>query len=442
LERQNNLLPKKESSIFCTIPPMEGIQQYKLQRVCPSLFTRRGYILFYNSSQASFQERNFGFPLKELTQESFIDYVFGDFKGYLCLSVKNKQGTLWNVFYNQSEQKRMNKYLANIYGNDTYISYSTYYQGIKKWGAVRKQGNIHKTYMLVQDLDYYKMEMDDAIFLQKIQQKIKNNDLLMPNILLFTGRGYQLITVIKAIKNIKGYENDRKWRKIQKHQMELLKEFHSDPVVLNPSALTRFPGSKNRKSQNNVYAFMAKSEKYDLDDIVAFYQLNSQQNSPIQIKENSNSSKSYQKRNNNFRKFDQKSSPLHNIHKLNQARIDDIFTYVRIKNRKHESYIGIRNKLALIVRFHSLIVHQGNRDTAETDVKELIDEMDRRETSQEELLRRSQSAERYYNEWLNGDWDRHKYVQGGLFYTNQTLVELLGMQRDYSMQLQLKTIKI
>src|SRR5699024_3909258 len=181
---------------------------------------------------------------------------------------------------------------------------------------------------------------------------------------------------------------------------------------------------------------------YDLDDIVAFYQLNSQQNSPIQIKENSNSSKSYQKRNNNFRKFDQKSSPLHNIHKLNQARIDDIFTYVRIKNRKHESYIGIRNKLALIVRFHSLIVHQGNRDTAETDVKELIDEMDRRETSQEELLRRSQSAERYYNEWLNGDWDRHKYVQGGLFYTKQTLVELLGMQRDYSMQLQLKTIKI
>src|SRR5699024_11304350 len=62
--------------------------------------------------------------------------------------------------------------------------------------------------------------------------------------------------------------------------------------------------------------------------------------------------------------------------------------------------------------------------------------------SKEELLRRSESAERYYNEWLNGDWDRHKYVQGGLFYTNQTLVELLGMQRDYSMQLQLKTIKI
>src|SRR5699024_7762656 len=353
----------------------------------PLPFYKEGYILFSNSFQASFQERNFGFPLKELNQESFIDYVFVDFKGYLCLSVKNKQETLWNVFYNQNEQQRMNKYLANIYGNDTYISYSTYYQGIKKWGAVRKQGNIHKTYMLVQDLDYYKIGMDDATFLQKIQQKIKNNELLMPNIFLFTGRGYQLITVIKEMKNIKGYANDRKWRKIQKHQMELLKEFHSDAVVQNPSALTRLPGSKNRKSQNNVYAFLAKSEKYDLDDIMAFYQLDSQRSRPNPRKTNANQNKSYQKRNNNFQRSDQKSSHLHHTHTLNQARINDIFTYVRIKNERKESYIGIRNKLALIARFHSLIVHHGNRDAAETDVKELIDEMDRRETSQEELLR-------------------------------------------------------
>src|SRR5699024_2335630 len=49
---------------------------------------------------------------------------------------------------------------------------------------------------------------------------------------------------------------------------------------------------------------------------------------------------------------------------------------------------------------------------------------------------------KYYQDWMDNTWDKSKYLQGGLFYTNQKLVELLGIEDDYNMQTLLKSIKI
>jgi hypothetical protein len=73
----------------------------------------------------------------------------------------------------------MAAFLKKTFGQDTYISYSTYYKKNKK--KTRTQDNIVHTYMLVQDLDYYKFGISDQEFLQKIGSMIQNGEILCPN---------------------------------------------------------------------------------------------------------------------------------------------------------------------------------------------------------------------------------------------------------------------
>ena len=127
---------------------------------------------------------------------------------------------------------------------------------------------------------------------------------------------------------------------------------------------------------------------------------------------------------------------------LNRQREEDIFIYVSEKNRRGESYIGIRNWLCLVLRFHAITSSYGDLEYAKKRVLELISILDMSNTTEEELLRRSEPAERFYKDWKDDTWDRNKYVRGGLFYKNQTMLEIMGCIDDYELQWKMKTIKI
>lgn len=395
------------------------------------------YVQPKTRGDVSFQEKNFGFPVSQVSQEEFLEKVFGDYQGHLCVFQKKSNGTTSNTFYKKSEKERMNGFLKKTFGIDTYVSYSTYFRKRKKskTDKLRTQSNIVQTYMLVQDLDYYKDKMTDAEVLRKLGDMVRNNEIICPSFLVSTGRGYQLIWLVEPFKNIAGYTYDKDWTTIQNHLYEKLKAFKSDTVVKNPSAVTRLVGTKHRSSGNKVFGFLSNEQIFTLKDFMFFHDIVPAADRKVRAKKvshvNSNQSVSVTRMVSNWNEFT-----------LNRYREMDIFTFVRVQNERGISYVGLRNWLGLVLRFHSLVSSQGDKEYAKEQVISLCSEMNMEETSEQEILRRSGLAENYYDDWVNDTWNRDKYVQGGLFYTNRRMLELMDIKDDYYIQWKMKTIKI
>jgi len=393
------------------------------------------YVSPLPSGDVDFQVKNLGLPVREVEQDEFINLVFGDFSGNLCIFQKTSDGKNRNVFYKKKDKERIGTFLKKTFGIDTYISYSTFYRNKRNQpkDVLRTQSNIVHTYMLVQDLDYYKFGMKDAEFLQAIGELIQNGEILCPNFIVSTGQGYQLIWLVEPFKNIKGYSNDRDWSSIQEHLFVKLIQFNSDRVVKNPSAVTRMPGTRHRKSKNYVYAFLANEVTFQLKDFTFYHELIPDPDRIVKPRKTPKTSTS---------KKVTRLVESWNEFTLNRSREEDIFTFVHIQNERGISYIGIRNWLALVLRFHSLVSSGGDYEYAENRVVDLCSIMDMTETTEKEILRRSAPSEKHYEEWVTDTWDRDKYLRGGLFYTNARMLDLMEIKEDYYMQWKLKTIKI
>lgn len=397
------------------------------------------YLPPMSDGQGEYQERNLGRPVKEVSGSEFIQRVFGQFDGHLCVFQKQSNGIPRQKFAKKNELDKVWSWLERTFGTDTYVSYSTYFRVWKKAKSkekVRTQKNIVHTYMLVQDLDYYKNGTTDSEALAYIRKLIDTNEIICPTFIVSTGRGYQLIWLVEKFKNIAGYANDRDWLAVQEHLYEKLRVLNSDTVVKSPSAVTRLPGTKHRLSKNIVGGYLANEAELTLKDFIFFHELVPQADRLVKPKKA-----------NKQGEIGPSTKVTHivknwNEFTLNRYREEDLFTFVRLQNERKASYIGMRNWLGLILRFHALVSSGGNEDYARNRVEDLCDEMDMTETSVDEVLRRSSPAERYYKEWINDTWDRDKYVRGGLFYTNRRILELMNIEDDYYMQWQMKTIKI
>ncbi|BCC56681.1 TPA: hypothetical protein QC443_005565 [Bacillus cereus] len=396
------------------------IQESKLFYIEPTSFGDVGY-----------QEKYLGLSLKAVNQRQFLEDVFGDFSGYLCIFQKRSDGKTANTLYKKDEEEKMGKFLKKTFGQDTYISYSTYFSKdrIKR----RTQDNIVHTYMIVQDLDYYKYGMSDKEFLEKLGEMIRSGEIICPSYVISTGQGYQLIWLVKPFKNISGYTNDKDWHTIQEFLYQKLKEFNSDSVVKNPSAVTRLPMSKHRKTGNVVYGFKANEVRLDLKDFMFFYNLVPTPDRLVKPKKkiSTKTTKSVTRIVSNWNEFT-----------LNRYREEDIFIFVQEQNKRGVTYIGIRNWMALVLRFHALVSTNGDKKYAKERVLQLCSIMDMTDTNEEEILRRSEPSERYYDEWVNDTWDKNKYMRGGLFYTNSRMLELMNIKEDYYMQWKMNTIKV
>lgn len=384
-------------------------------------------------SHDAFQIKNLALSVREVSQEEFIQHIFGDFSGYICIFQKRSDGQARNVFYDKRNEERMQEFIKKTFGMDTYIAYSTFYRKDRKikGETLRTQSNIVKTYMLVQDLDYYKMEMNDAEFLQKLGEMIRGGDIVCPSYIISTGRGYQLVWLVEPFTNIAGYTHDKDWCLLQEHFYQALKPFNPDTVVKNPSAVTRLPGTRHRSTGNRVHAYLANQVVFKLKDLLFYHGLVPNSDRKVTPKKRVKPDNKVTRMVETWNEFT-----------LNRQREEDIFIFVHEQNKRKESYIGIRNWMALVLRFHAIVSSGGDIDYARNRVLELCDEMDMTDTSVAEILRRSQPAETYYEEWLNDTWDKKKYVRGGLFYTNKRILELMDIQDDYYLQWKMKTIKI
>ncbi|WP_448163654.1 hypothetical protein [Bacillus mobilis] len=312
----------------------------------------------------------------------------------------------------------------------------------RKLKPIRTQSNVVKTYLLAQDLDFYKLGMTFETAISIISRLIREGKIICPTMLVFTGQGIQLVWAVKPFRNIKGYTHDREWRQIQETMFNIFEKegLNPDIVVKNPSAVTRSPETINRKSQTLVHAFHMNSANLLLSDFLFLYDIDPYADRVVKPKKKQNHKKA-----GSLASFvpSNKNTENWNEFSLNRNREEDLFIFVKTMNERNKSqhYIGMRNWLCLVLRFHALVSSDGDKNYALERTKSLFKVLDMTDTTEDELMRRSEKAEEYYDEWKNDTWDKDKYVQGGLFYKNRTMLSLMKIEKDFEIQWKMKTIK-
>ena len=293
---------------------------------------------------------------------------------------------------------------------------------------------------------------------------IKDRKIICPNFFVFTGRGIQLVWSLQPFKNIKGYTRDKEWRAIQNQMIEIFKSvsLYPDSVVKNPSAVTRATETYNRAAHDVVRTFYVNAAKLTLDDFTFHHGLFPQPDKKVKPKRSQQPAViidfPLKKAQEVLEEVKTEWKDHHhindkildkmnwNLQTLNEARVDDVFTYVRVMKERNQPLAAEakRNWLVYLAVFHKLVATNGDTVASYNVAVSLWDEFaDKTDTTLEEIIRRGyDSAVEAYNQWVNDTWDKTKYVQGGAFYNTRRLLEIMGITEDYEMQYKFKTIKI
>lgn len=379
-------------------------------------------------------------PTRMITREEFFDGIFGSNNNEkICIFTKRSNGQVASKYVAVKDKTAIKRYVEMLEGQNMYQSTSTFYRTFQKKKIssdekikLRTQSNIEKTYCYVQDLDYYKLDknLDHFAVMKEIEKMILNGDIICPNFVIIS-RGIQLVWAVKGFKNKAGYTHDLALRKLQSVLKERLSRFNSDSVVLDPSHVFRMPDTWHAGARKRVSVAIMNESHMTLNEHILFYDIIPYADRAVKPPKKGKTGAKVVRNTAMWSEFT-----------LNRQREEDIFIYVNEKNRRGESYIGIRNWLCLVLRFHAIVSSEGDLEYAEKRVLELVSILDMSDTTEEELLRRSKTAERFYKEWKEDTWDRVKYHRGGLFYTNKNMLEIMKCTDDYEIQWKMKTIKL
>ncbi|MBY0213874.1 hypothetical protein, partial [Priestia aryabhattai] len=439
-------------------------------------------------------EMQLGKNAPQIRMKDFMDIAFPQASGFICFFIKEGNK---HFFYSKRElEKKLREVLHRNFGSNTYVSYSTYFKRalefelkeepikfgedvyckacdiatkeeffvtkeVQKAKKRRTQSNISKTYLLVQDLDFYKFGISHEDAISMLAALIEDGKIICPTFFIFTGRGIQLVWSVEPFTNIKGYRHDLEWRSIQNQMIDIFKDagLHPDTVVKNPAAITRAGESLNKTADKLVKIHYTNAAKLTLDHFIFHHNLTPQPDKKVKPKKTQKLATIIHfpvPKLQELVKEVTKWKPEHhvndeileymnwNLTTLNEYRVDDFFTYVKICKERKIPMVAKRNWLAMLVSFHTLVATNGNSSKALEKVIQLWDIIpDKSETSLEEIVRRGHNyAVEKYNDWVNDTWDRTEYVQGGLFYNTRRLLELMGIKEAYDIQYKLKTIKI
>lgn len=440
------------------------------------------------SNHAMFEKMQIENSLKvkaeQVSMFDFLDIAFPNAKGYFCVFQKGNKKRRQDFITKDEIVKKLTGLFEHTFGMNAYVSYSTYFTDFrgyhekdepvsfmvdgkriqstacdittkteyvirhtrKKKKEVRTQENINYTYLIAQDLDFYKLGINEEKAIDIIAKLIDEQKIVCPTFVVFTGRGIQLIWSVKPFKNIQGYTHDKEWREIQQEMIKIFDEvgLNPDTVVKVPSAVTRLPQTLNKKSGTLVKAFYTNSYPLTLEEMVFFHGVMPYSDRKVEPK------KTKPKENIGTKQptTPNKVSKLlkWNEFTLNRYREEDIFIFTREAVKKGYDIVGKRTWLSTVLCFHALVSSGGDASYAHKRFLEfwnLLTELKiDYDNSFEEMEQRVQMATKYYDDWVNDTWDKEKYVCGGLFYKNITMLEYLGIVEDYYLQWKMNTIKI
>ena len=217
---------------------------------------------------------------------------------------------------------------------------------------------------------------------------------------------------------------------------DTLEGYGADRKAMDVSRVLRVDGTLNIKNNKQKEVTILKNYGNTIDDIDEFVELWLPE-SYIPKQKTQKTPKHLLKAEYTVERVQNGKKYGKSLKKLNKERMGDIVRLVSMRNGKCD---GIRNYLLLLYSYHSLLVNNGNLEQTTEEVFKLNDMFTNKER-ESQIRATLRTVYKAYQEWLSGEkvFYNGKWCRKGYNFTNQNLIDILGITIDE--QKKLKTIK-
>lgn len=282
-------------------------------------------------------------------------------------------------------------------GYDSFISMNSFYT------PKRAIDNLRSLHMCYVDIDCYKKGYSVGQVIDELQRDYFNIKLPTPNMINYSGRGIQLLW---CIEKISGLAIER-WTELQQNLYATLEHFGADKKSLDAARVFRLAGSFSSKTGEIITCDILHQHVYSFYDIVKEYYPNMK---ALKYFEFLNKHQEKERKNKtNKKKTSMSLTYLFTPFSLAKARLDDLFTLVKLREGNCNGY---REMMLFLCRYFALQVYS-DKDKAIQKIKELNGLFDM-PISEKELLNSTISAEKYME-------------KGGILLKNQTIIDWLDI---------------
>lgn len=363
---------------------------------------------------------------------NIVKELHKDSEGYIASCHLNEDGKMKQKFY------KIDDYECET--ENAFFSVNTFYTTWRNKNCVLELKGFYS------DIDTYKTSLTHEQIIWLLEEDVLGIKIPYPTWLVSSGNG--LYYILKFNNNIKVREDNKinfelreKWDICMKFIYDTLEEYGADRKAMDVSRVLRIDGTYNTKNNKQKEVTILKNYGNTIDDIDEFVELwlpdsyivpkqkphkivkplkNEYTVEEIKIPECAN------------KKVNTKS-----LKKLNKERMGDIIRLVTMRNGECD---GIRNYLLLIYSYHSLLVNDGNLEQTTEEIFKLNNMFTNKER-ESQIRATLRTAYKAYQEWVTGDKVLYngKWCRKGYNFTNQNLIDILGITIDE--QKKLKTIK-
>lgn len=364
---------------------------------------------------------------------NIVKELHKDSEGYIASCYLDKNGKFQQKFYKIDEFESETE--------NAFFSLNTFYT---KW---RNTKCVYELTSFYCDIDYYNTGLNQQQVIWLLENDIFGVLIPWPTWLVSSGNGLYYILQFKNNVKVRecfatkygnkiDYKIKEKWDACMKFINDTLQDYGADKKAVDVARILRVDGTLNIKNGRETKVEIIKQYGNKIEDIDEFVELWLPE-SYIPKQKTQKTAKYLLKAEYTVERVQNGKKYGKSLKKLNKERMGDIVRLVSMRNGKCD---GIRNYLLLLYSYHSLLVNNGNLEQTTEEVFKLNDMFTNKER-ESQIRATLKTAYKAYQEWLSGEkvFYNGKWCRKGYNFTNQNLIDILGITIDE--QKKLKTIK-
>lgn len=361
---------------------------------------------------------------------NIVKELHKDSEGYIASCYLDKNGKFQQKFYKIDEFESETE--------NAFFSLNTFYT---KW---RNTKCVYELTSFYCDIDYYNTGLNQQQVIWLLENDIFGVLIPWPTWLVSSGNG--LYYILQFENNVKvrdgnkiDYKIKEKWDACMKFINDTLQDYGADRKAVDAARILRVDGTLNIKNERETKVEIIEQYDNKIEDIDEFIELWLPE-SYIPQEKPCKTLKHLLKEGYTVKEIKTTTNKKVNtksLKKLNKERMGDIVRLVSMRNGECD---GIRNYLLLLYSYHSLLVNGGNLEqTTEETFK--LNNMFTHQERESQIRATLRTAYKAYQEWASGEkvFYNGKWCRKGYNFTNQNLIDILGITIDE--QKKLKTIK-
>lgn len=342
-----------------------------------------------------------------LSLQEWADLVHPESDGYVTVATKNEDGKWIEKCYPSSEWLQK---LVRDKGLSCYVSVNSFF--IPK----RNNSNARQINAFYVDLDHYKEFISQEDVMAAIDFLVKTERLPEPTMIIDSGRGLYAMWLIESVP-AKFKSVQKLYSHIEKHLIDVLKDFGSDPQASDIARVLKAPSTYHHVTGKMVEVLQYNANHYTMRFMQQWFNDSAMTDYDEQkIVERKAKNKPRTKR----------LQHLYNFYSLAIARSEDL---IKLCEMRCYEMSGHRNTLLHMFAYQMFLIHN-NYYIVRSKVAELNDKLSD-PIPTPDLIAVVKTCLRAYE-------DHREDITKGYNYRNDTIIKKLAITLDE--QRQLKTI--